>query len=108
MDYESLTNFVVLMNRRFRRIKFPFGKGMMLRLYNAAGCCLSHFKWYGDRKGFLPGYAVLGTPCRRSEFMKPVRLTNRSPGSPALVGGEFLLTTIQSGRYYDAKFIAQA
>ena len=90
MAKTSLTNFVVSMNRQFRRSQFLFDKGMMLRFYNAAGCCLSHFKLYGDRKGFLPGYAVLGMPCGRSEFMKPVWLTNRSPGSPALVGGEFI------------------
>jgi hypothetical protein len=47
MDDDSLTNFIVSMNRRFRRSQFLFDKSIKLRFYSAVECCLSYFKTLG-------------------------------------------------------------
>ena len=44
MDKDSLTNFIVSMNRRFRRSQFLFDKSLKLCFYNTDGCFLSNFK----------------------------------------------------------------
>lgn len=104
MAKSSLTNFVVSMNRQFWRSKFPFGKGMMLRFYNAADCCLSYFKTILGSKGISSWMFGVRDALWAILVHEPVRLTNRSPGNPELVGGQ--LFNPQPGRHYDQKSIS--
>jgi hypothetical protein len=54
MDDDSLTNFIVSMNRRFRRSQLLFDKSIKLRFYSAVECCLSYFKTLGVLKRSAP------------------------------------------------------
>ena len=106
MAKSSLTNFIVSMNRRFRRSQFPFGKSIKLRFYNAAECCLSYFKTVLRSEGVaLRICGVWRDVLWVILVHEPARLTNRSPESPALVGGQ--LINAQPGRNYDVQSLSQ-
>ena len=82
MAKSSLTNFVVSMNRQFRRSQFLFDKGMMLRFYNAAGCCLFHFKMVWGSEGISSWMFGIRDALWAILVHEPGRLTNRLPGNP--------------------------
>lgn len=105
MAENSLTNFVVSMNRWFQRRKFPFEKSIKLRFYYADLCCLSYFKTLRRSKGLSLRTSGVGDVLWAILVHEPAWLTNRSPGRPVLVGGPFInLRT--GGPHYDIAFIS--
>ena len=92
MAKTSLTNFVVSMNRRFRRSKFPFEKSLRLRFHDAAECCLSYFKIVLGSEGISSWMFGVRDALLAILVQEPVRLTNRLPGNPELVGGQLINT----------------
>ena len=105
MAKTSLTDFVVSMNRQFWRSKFPFEKSLRPRFHDAAGCYLSYFKTVLGSKGISSWMFGVRDALWAILVHEPVRLTNRSPGNPELVGGQ--LINHQPGRHYDQKSISQ-
>ncbi len=106
---KTLSNFcvVVLKNGRFRRFNFPFEKSIQQRLSDEAGCCLFYFGTSIGSKGILSWIISFGDVDAGWAILvhEPGRLTNRLPGNPALVGGQFLMNT-PSGRRYDTPCIS--
>ncbi len=107
MARKSLSDFcvVVLKNGRFRRFKLPFEKSIQPRLSGGVGCCLSCFGTIGS-EGSLPGIIGFGVGAGWPILVhEPGRLTNRLPGNPARVGGQWI--NIHSGRHDDPTYIPQ-
>ena len=82
MANDSLTNFIVLMNCRFRRTEIPFEKSVWLPLQGVVGCCLSDFCMKTVSKAILPSGTGFSSDALWAILVHaPVRRANGFPGT---------------------------